>query len=48
MGQGLSAKRWDEDGREARERAEVLIRFLGEEWIRRSFHPGNGGTPDRF
>lgn len=48
MGQGLSAKRWDEAGREARERAELLIRFLGEEWIRPPFHPGSGGAPDRF
>lgn len=48
MGQALSAKRWGEAGREARERAEVLIRFLGEEWIRPSIHPGSGGAPDRF
>ncbi|TWA75659.1 two-component system chemotaxis response regulator CheB [Azospirillum brasilense] len=48
MGQALSAKRWDEAGREAHERAEVLIRFLGEEWIRPPFHPGRGGAPDRF
>ncbi|WP_211102333.1 hypothetical protein [Azospirillum brasilense] len=45
--QTLSARRWDEAGREARERAEVLIRFLGEEWIRPSMSPGSG-TPDRF
>ena len=47
-GQTLSAKRWDEAGREARERAAVLIRFLGEDWIRPSASPGNGGAPDRF
>ncbi|WP_188262871.1 chemotaxis protein CheB [Azospirillum tabaci] len=48
MGQALSAKRWDEAGREARERAEVLMRFLGEEWMRPSISPGSGGEPDRF
>ncbi|QCO06672.1 chemotaxis protein CheB [Azospirillum argentinense] len=48
VGQALSAKRWDEAGREARERAEVLIRFLGEEWVRPSIAPGSGGEPDRF
>ncbi|WP_353861785.1 chemotaxis protein CheB [Azospirillum formosense] len=47
-GQSLSARRWDEAGREARGRAEVLIRFLGEEWIRPSLSPGSGGGSDRF
>lgn len=41
-GQMLSARRWDEAGREARKRANVLLRFLGEEWIRPSTGVGDG------
>ncbi|MBP2313756.1 chemotaxis protein CheB [Azospirillum soli] len=44
-GQALSAKRWEDAGREARERADVLIRFLGEEWIRPSATPDDGEQP---
>ncbi|HYG88738.1 MAG TPA: chemotaxis protein CheB [Azospirillum sp.] len=33
-GLALSAKRWEEAGREARERAQVLVRFLAQDWIR--------------
>ncbi|WP_448205795.1 chemotaxis protein CheB [Azospirillum sp. sgz302134] len=35
-GQSLSAKRWSDASREAKERAELLLRFLGDEWLRPS------------
>ena len=30
----LSARRWDDAGREARERAELLVSFLKQDWVR--------------
>ena len=35
-GHALSARRWDEACREARDRAEVLLQFLSQDWIRPS------------